>query len=234
MIPSAPEATIYLADVRGCSQNEWFRSYHTLNFGNYQVESRKSLENLVAVNDDTLKEECSIVHSLTEDTSVILIPLVGEVKYNSSASVEGKVDVGQAQHLYMPANSRLEITNPYNSELINFLQLWFNFKDKLHVDSRNYLTEFDLIHNSNKQIGLQIFVAEGMETQVSIGKYKGRKGGTYGLKDEQKGVFVFVIDGIFEVQDRLIQSRDSLLIRNPSEIEYEALSNDAIILIVDL
>ena len=36
-------AQIYIADQRGCSQMDWFRSFHTFNFGSYLNENKTSL-----------------------------------------------------------------------------------------------------------------------------------------------------------------------------------------------
>jgi hypothetical protein len=52
------------------------------------------------------------------------------------------------------------------------------------------------------------------------------------------GVFGFVIEGAFEFQNRLLETRDSIALWNEDnetlQIEFEALSNDAIILIAEV
>lgn len=55
------------------------------------------------------------------------------------------------------------------------------------------------------------------------------------MKSEQNSLFVFIIQGVFEVQGRLLHARDGLGLWNEAnEIELEALSNDAIILLIEL
>jgi hypothetical protein len=66
-----------------------------------------------------------------------------------------------------------------------------------------------------------------------IGKFDGRKEGTHIVTDAGKGIFVFVIEGAFEVQNRLLQLRDGLALWNTASIEFEALSNDAILLLLE-
>ena len=51
--------------------------------------------------------------------------------------------------------------------------------------------------------------------------------------DSTKGVFVFVIDGAFEVSNRLLQARDGLAITKASQVEFESLSNEAIIMFIE-
>ena len=62
----------------------------------------------------------------------------------------------------------------------------------------------------------------------------GREDGVYSLKNPQNGVFVFVIEGAFEVQNRLLEPRDGLAISAVEAIEFEALSNNAIILFLEI
>ncbi len=63
-----------------------------------------------------------------------------------------------------------------------------------------------------------------------MGKYDGRKKGDYVLKNKNNGVFAFVIEGVFEVHDRLLHAKDALAIWDADEIDFEALSNGAILL----
>ena len=50
----------------------------------------------------------------------------------------------------------------------------------------------------------------------------------------EAGLFVFVIEGAFEVQYRLLHPRDRLVLWEADTIEWEALSNDAVILVIEM
>lgn len=55
------------------------------------------------------------------------------------------------------------------------------------------------------------------------------------MKSKRNSLFVFVIQGVFEVQGRLLHARDGLgLWDEENEVELEALSNDAIVLLTEL
>jgi hypothetical protein len=74
---------------------------------------------------------------------------------------------------------------------------------------------------------------------ISIGKFSGRAETDYRPKNKEAGLFVFVIEGAFEVEGRLLHARDGLAIEQADEsdsyrIEMEALSNDAVILTIEL
>jgi hypothetical protein len=63
-----------------------------------------------------------------------------------------------------------------------------------------------------------------------IGAFEGRK--HEGLTiDLAKSVFVFVVQGAFEVEDRLLQPRDGLAFRNLTSLAFESLSENAVILV---
>ncbi|MCB0664287.1 MAG: hypothetical protein KDC80_00620, partial [Saprospiraceae bacterium] len=64
-----------------------------------------------------------------------------------------------------------------------------------------------------------------------IGSYSGRKDGELNFSSERNEVFVFILSGVFEVENRLLQSRDALLLNKIHRLEFEALCNDAIIVI---
>ena len=140
------DATIFLADQRGVSQTDWFRSYHSFNFGAYQAENREPFGNLRVFNDDTLAAGKSLKMQVDENTDVILLPLVGAIEYSNSLGDTGFLEAGQVQVFSAAQGMEYEITNPYSNELVNFLQIWvlgqkeqfipkttqnsFNFQDK--------------------------------------------------------------------------------------------------------
>ena len=73
-----------------------------------------------------------------------------------------------------------------------------------------------------------------MPFTVSIGKFSGRGETIYKLPNRNSGLFAFVIEGAFEVEGRLLHARDGLTLWETEEAEMEALSNDAIVLLIEL
>jgi quercetin 2,3-dioxygenase len=219
------QAQIYLADQRGCSQTGDFRSFHTFNFGNYTAEGREAFSNLQAFNDDTLKAEHSVNIQLSEDMNVIIIPVVGGLEYHNALE-NGFLGAGEGLLLSASEGMEYEIINPYPTEYINFIQIWFkNGSPNFTPISEKF--SFDLSQQNQLH---SIFSANNQEG--FIGKYEGRKKEEFTLANPENGVFVFVIDGVFEVQDRLLHARDGLAISGIEMIDFEALSNDAIILLI--
>lgn len=221
------QAQIYLADQRGCSQTDIFRSFHTLNFGNYVAEGREVFGNLQAFNDDTLSAKHSLKIQLSESSIVIIIPVIGGLEYNNTLQ-NGFLEAGKGLMLSTQKGMEYEIINPYENEYINFVQIWLknNFQE-----SDPTLEEFGFDLNQKNQLHA-IFSVNNQDS--FIGKYEGRKKEEYILKNPENGVFVFVIDGTFEVQDRLLQARDGLAISGIEMIDFEALSDGAVILLISV
>lgn len=222
------EATIFLADQRGCSQTDWFRSLHCFNFGAYHNEHRQPFGRLRVFNDDTLAGGKSLKMQVSENTEVILLPLVGAIEYKPASGETGLLEAGEVHIFSAAKGTEYEITNPYSEELINFLQIWVQNNEPSFED-KSITGSFDF-EQKNQLLPLFSTQVYGM-----IGKFGGREEGIYKVQHPKAyGVFVFVIQGAFEVQNRLLHPRDGLSLAHITEIDFEALSNDAILLVLEI
>lgn len=66
-----------------------------------------------------------------------------------------------------------------------------------------------------------------------IGLYDGRKEGVYTVSQKNRSVFGMVINGAFELQNRLLETRDALLMAEAETIEFEALSENALLILLE-
>ncbi len=139
---------------------------------------------------------------------------------------------------YSRTGARIEISNPFKHDLINVLKIRIK-ADIIQTNIETELFSFDLNGNRNRLILLTTAAGANTATakklpQISMGKFTGREEVSYKLKDEQNSLFVFVIEGVFEVLGRLLHARDGLGFWDISEdIELEAVSNDAIVLLIE-
>ncbi|MDB5209589.1 MAG: pirin [Sediminibacterium sp.] len=221
------EAKIYLNDTRGKHELDWFRSFHTFNFGNYQNVHRQPVGSLYVLNDDAIAGGHSLQLETEEHTQVLLLPVVGAVTCNDTFIYAGQLLARNA-----PAGTKLNIANPYNEEqeMVNCLQLWFRSPALLPAAAL-ILHAFSFENNMDKMLALT--TGRGYP-RVSIGKYMGRSKDRYVLKDTSCTLYAFVIEGAFEVEDRLLHARDGLALNNFDTIEFEALSNEAILLLIEV
>lgn len=157
-----------------------------------------------------------------------MLPLVGAVEIDEGKGGVRYVASGESLGLMAEPDDGFSITNPYPDKAINYLQI------RLSTDNHSFQSEavnaFDL---NIKNTLIPISDAALHNGNLLIGKYEGRHDGLYISKNPTNRIFIFIIEGAFEVQNRLLEKRDGLSLKNVDEVEFEALSSDAIILILE-
>lgn len=224
MANPASFATIILADHRGVTQSEQYRSWHSFNYGQYQNPHREAPGALRVFNEDTLAGGQRITHTCDQNAEVWLLPLVGGV----IAHCAGKpypVEAGTLLVLSMQATELYRIENPHTNELVSYLHIVLQSSET----TEPCLRPFDLGKNAN-----QLSTILDAHHWLSIGQFAGRVELEHVLNHAENDAFVFVIDGVFEVQNRLLHRRDALLLPAPEKLEFEALSEGAILLVLDI
>lgn len=226
---------MYLAEQRDRTQTDSLLSYHTFNFGPYIAESRRPFGAFYRLNDDTLLPGASLSLPAEQPTDAIVLPIVGGLEYRSEQA-SGFLEAGQAGIFSVPAGMNYAIHNPYETEPINFLQLWLA-KPSAHSAPSFRITNFDLAIK-NRLLPVAEMIDHEAVSRVHIGRYDGRQEGTYlvTVQTGVQGVFVFILQGAFEVANRLLHERDGLALRyhHDDVLEFEALSNDALLLLIEL
>jgi len=228
------QGKIFLADERGCDETQSFRSFHLFNFGNSFSEHKVPFGNIDVINDDTLTGGSSIKLKVEKNSYVILIPMIGAVRYKDSRGNENLLAAGQWQLTKMVAGEKIEIQNPFKDALVNFLQVWVKGDERLLL-SLPLSSTYDVNNSINSLVSLSPsrFGQEILPFKLSIGKFNGRADTTYAIDNNRTGVFLFVIEGAFEANGRLLHPRDGLALWNTEQVEMEALSNDAIIVVIE-
>jgi redox-sensitive bicupin YhaK (pirin superfamily) len=230
MIPQS-KGKMFLADERGYNETDWFRSYNTFNFGRYQHEHKNPFGALYVLNEDTLAGNSSLKWKIEEDTDVILIPVVGAIVFRDSSGNTDRIEAGMVQVISLAADAGYEVNNPYPDELVKYLQIWVK-----NPKNQPFLSQWSVFDPHSYQLA-DIFHQGSPEKpgySVAIAKLEGRQEDTYHKKRPENGIFVFAIQGALEVQYRLMNEGDGLALWDIDEVEFEALSNDAILLIIEV
>ena len=111
-----------------------------------------------------------------------------------------------------------------------FLQIWIKHNDTLPFISKKDIIDFNL-ENKNQLLSIQTPLSKNA---FFIGQYGGREEDEYVLKNFSNSVFVFVVEGAFEVANRLLETRDGMALSHIETVEFEALSHDAILLLLEI
>jgi len=164
------------------------------------------------------------------------LPVMGAIAYKDSSGNDNIIAAGQVEILTVNKGETIEISNPFDEGLVNFLQIWIK-ADKITGTEGSYLSTYNvykcidcLLKISPASLG-----TSALPFSVFIRKFNGRGETTYHFKNENSGLFVLAIEGAFEVERQLLHERDSLALWETGKAEMEALSNDndAIILVIE-
>lgn len=223
------EARIYLAEKRGVTFGKTFKRLHTFNDEQYFEESRVPFGALKIFNEEVLAADEHLTLTLKEKTTLILLPIIGGLAVSFDKNETEYVVAGQVVIFSGEAGDTYEIANPYSEETISFLQI--QLKEEGNKAKSFNINELDFEKKN------QLISFDSNEKYFFIGQYEGRAEGFYELKNPKNGLFAFIIEGAFEVQNRLLETKDALALWNftdDSNIEFEALSNGAIILLAEI
>ena len=224
------DAQIYLESLRGKFQTDGFRSLRTFNYGEYRAPDRGPVRTLEVLNDETLMPECSCALQVDKFCQVILLPVVGAIEVEEKGREPRFVNSGEVLFLLASPDKHYTITNPYPDEAVNYLQIRINDGEFLStpMSLSGITVQFDL---SEKNVLFPVRGYNGSSAHLFIGQYDGREEGIFTSWNADHSAFIFVIEGAFEVQNRLLERRDGLALGNADAIEFEALSNGAILLV---
>ncbi|MFV0564812.1 MAG: hypothetical protein ACK5NB_03160 [Flavobacteriaceae bacterium] len=212
----------FVSHLRGVTETKGYRCFSTFNYEAYQNEHRFPFGSLEVVNDEYLAPLQNINYDFNAQTQLILIPLVGAFDFKG-LNTNGFVHSEQIQLLNAQKSSSLSISNPYSENWINYLQLRIKTAENPQKIDFNYNSKNTLqtIYTSN-------------EIRITTGFFDSKAETVYRLKEKENGLFAITLNGAFEIENRLMENRDALCVKNSEEIDIEALTHQSIILLLEL
>lgn len=226
------EGKIFPAAERGRHETSRFRSLQTFKYGWYRQPHKQPFGPLAVLNEETLAGGESRRLPVAEPAMVLLLPVVGGLCIDEQNKAAAFIEAGQALLVYRQKGEELSIRNPYEHELVSYLHLQFRCP---HLDHHGTVFHFSPDEHKNRFVDLFPGLhTNGFYLKAAIGKFEGRKEAMYPLANGQNGVMAFVLQGAFEVENRLLEAKDGLAVWKTAQIELEALSNEAIILLLEV
>ncbi|QNF32109.1 hypothetical protein HUW51_04960 [Adhaeribacter swui] len=226
---------IYLADQRGQLSTHQFQRYSTFNFGTFYQEHKTPLGDLCVVNEELVARGHHVDLPVDHSAYVLIIPLTGAVRVGTLLNSDVMVEAGEVLVISAAANSTIEVQNLFPADTIQFLHLQIQAQEPLLAPSVQRIA-FNLNEFNNPLV--KIISANKAEAtypfSLNLGRFAGRQEVIYLLPDQMSLFFAFVIAGAFEVEGRLLHEKDGLALWNTTEVELEALSNNALLLVLEL
>jgi redox-sensitive bicupin YhaK (pirin superfamily) len=204
---------IHTADSRGSVDFGWLKSKHTFSFGSYHNESRTNFGALRVLNDDHVTGGAGFGTHPHRNMEIISIPLQGVMEHKDSMQNIATLEPGKIQVMSAGSGVTHSEYNKSATEDLKFLQIWL-VPNKQNVAPR--YDEFVMDYSKMKNQFLQILSPNPDENGVwvhqnawfhmaDIDKEHSLE---YNLKNIAHGVYVFVLEGELEVNDRELNHRD--------------------------
>lgn len=221
------QGKIFLSDQRSVTENERIKRYSTFNFDNIYNPAKEPIGNLYALHDDMLAPNASINFFHREQGHVIIIPVLGSIRYFDEDDNQSDIEVGKSAMIFHRESSFFKLQNPYPDATISYLIIAIKSEEE-HTSSPSFL-DIDL----SKPNQLDIITSDAVPFKIGVGRFKGKGENEYSLSPSCT-LYAFVLSGVFEIDGRLLQERDGIALWATDKIEMEALSNDAILLTIEL
>ena len=220
---------IFLADQRGFSEDATQQCYSTFNFGEFQNGVKQPFGTLCTLNDEVLSAGSVSIQQALHNNYLLLMPITGSVTYTDNSRWL-ELEPGEAAMIPLIAGSEFKISNPYPANWINYLRIEIRCDGLFAGKAARFA--FDLEERPNQLI--PVIDSPALPFKVHIGRFAGREEAVYQLAEASGKIFSFVIAGAFELQNRLLHQHDGLALWDAGTIEGEALSNNAILLLLEL
>lgn len=233
---------IYLADQRGRLETSQFRRQSTFSFGAFQSEHKQPFGRLYGLNEETLAGGHAVEFLVEEDSYILLLPLTGAVAFGTGGGASGTIEAEELTTLAAPAGTALTLRNPFADELISLLHLWVRAPAPLaglpQATATTTIFDGQLLENQLRELvsaraEAHSPVEPSLPFRFSLGRFMGRQETRYKVTPGN-AFFAFVIAGAFELEGRLLHERDGLALWEAAEVELEALSNHALVLVLEL
>jgi quercetin 2,3-dioxygenase len=228
------KAKIFLAQERGLNGTSSFSSSAIFNFGQFFHEHKQPFGNIYLVNDDSLDAGVSLEATIEKKSYLVLLPVMGAIAVKDAAGKDNLLAAGQLQIISSETDETIRISNPFKEGIVNFLQIGIK-AGHTKITGADSISDYNI--NGNHDNMLKISPDEPGSSRlpftIFIGKFNGRGETILPLKNKSQGAFAFVIEGAFEVQGRLLHAGDALALWDTTEVEIEAFSNQAILLIIE-
>jgi hypothetical protein len=227
------------ADTRGHANLNWLNSFHTFSFSNYYDPDRMNFGAIRVLNDDTVTKGMGFGTHSHENMEIISIPLSGDLEHKDSMGNSTVIKSGDIQIMSAGSGIKHSEYNHSKDSVVKFLQIWV-IPNQKNVTPRYDQMTLNPIDSKNK---LQQILSPNpdddgvwihQDAWFHLGSFDKNFETTYTVKKEGNGVYFFVINGSFTVNDQTLNTRDGLGIWDVNQFEIKSNSEESKVLIMEV
>jgi redox-sensitive bicupin YhaK (pirin superfamily) len=231
---------LHKADSRGKAELGWLHSRHTFSFAQYYDPQRMGFGTLRVLNDDIVEPGAGFGTHSHDNMEIISVALAGSMRHQDSMGNTYVIKQGEVQVMSAGTGVSHSEYNASDTEPLNFLQIWVLPK-QTGIEPRYGQKEFTAAERNNE---FQTIIAPDASPDISNGAlginqdawfsladFAAGRNGTYRLKADGTGVYIFVIEGEIETAAGRLGRRDGIGIVETAAIEIEAIADSQLLII---
>lgn len=227
--------TLHKAETRGQANHGWLNSYHTFSFANYHNPERMNFGALRVLNDDTVSGGMGFGKHPHDNMEIISIPLSGDLEHQDSMGNITIIKEGDVQAMTAGTGVTHSEKNKNRDKEVKFLQIWIIPKMRNVEPAYSQISmKLEERHNKLQQIVSPNIDDEGVSINQDawffITDLDANKKLKYTLKDEDKGVYAFVLEGDVLINNIKLNTRDGLGITKSKKLNIEANADTKLLL----
>ena len=229
--------TIYhSAETRGNANHGWLKANHSFSFAQYYDPKRMNFGALRVLNDDTIAPGKGFGTHPHDNMEIITIPLNGDLEHKDSMGNVGAINEGEIQVMSAGTGVYHSEYNKNQDKPINLLQLWVipktrNVKPRYDQKSlREYKKTnafYQVLSPNEDDDGMWIH----QDAWFHLGEFNRATETEYITKKQGNGVYIFVIEGTFKVEDQQLNQRDAMGVWGANKIPFVAQPDSKVLLV---
>ena len=225
---------IIKSDQRYYVDREWIKGYLTFSFQDYYDEENNDFGNLIVFNEETLSEGKGFKIHPTHDMEIITYIVEGELKHlDDTSDAKTIVKSGEFQILHAGDGIKHSEKNASNKNVLTYLQFWFSPKTYSHkgdyskVSFSHELTFNNLFKVFGENDGVEQ-IRQDVNFYMSI--LDENKTLEYSPEEGRK-TFIFLLDGCLDINNNVLNSRDSARTKDAAKLNIKATKKSVIFLV---
>ncbi len=226
---------IHKAETRGHANHGWLDTHHTFSFAGYYNPERIHFGVLRVLNDDVVAPANGFDKHPHDNMEIITIPLKGSLEHKDSMGNKTVISQGEIQVMTAGTGIMHSEYNKSNSEDVSFLQIWVFPREKnlkprysqVQIEEFRKKDElFQIVSPDKEDQGAWI----NQDAWFNMGDLSVGWEGSYKLKKETSGVYIFLIDGKISVEGIELNKRDGIGISETDILNIKTLAPSKILL----
>ena len=238
-INNMENTVLHKANTRGHANHGWLDAHHSFSFASYYNPERMQFGALRVLNDDDINGGEGFGTHPHDNMEIITIPLEGAIEHKDSMGNSSVIHSGEIQVMSAGSGITHSEFNHHTDKKLKLLQIWI-FPNKQNMKPRYDQLKLDPVDRQNK---LQQILSPSPEDAgvwihqnawFHLGKFDQDMIANYQLKDKSSGVYAFVINGQFNVNNQKLETRDALGIWSIEKLSLSSLEKDSEILLIEV